>query len=113
METIDNEELITASIKLEKTAFGFLISLLYKPNPIYINITLASGVVKSFRLLSDLSDHDFLFSPLIETTTDFLSLYKNKESLAKNKVSSFMIFTKKNDWCWNNKIHATLTGVHP
>lgn len=85
--------MIWVRIHFKKRATYALISALYQPATLHINILTAGGWTGFYVLLPDLAGQGFLLSPLINNSAALASLFRNLSSplLAQNRVSNFSI----------------------
>ena len=93
--------LVFAEVRIRKTLFGKLLSLLYKADPLTIELYSDASTHQTFRLVSTMSDSPFLVSPLINDTKDFLLLYGEADLLADRKTKAFVVTTPNHrsaDW---------------
>ena len=88
IEVPKNNSPIFVSMKLKKTAFGKLISFLFRGQLYKINLTVTGGETLYFRVIAGMIETPVLLSPLVDSTESFLDFYNN-ENL--NSVSSFSI----------------------
>ncbi len=65
---------IWAEIEVEKTLTGTMVSTLYKPPILMLNVTLRDGRQYGFRLIPGMARSGFLLSPVIGDTTSFAAL---------------------------------------
>jgi hypothetical protein len=84
---------LIAKIGIEKNLFGIVLSLLYKPESLQLEVTLESGAVKEYRIVPGMSESGFIISPLIESSNDFALLYFDKSYLKANRVTEISIST--------------------
>ena len=82
-------------ISLTPTISSRLLSWLYKPAIVYIDVTFVNGKQARYRLVDGITARGFLFSPLVSTTKQFTLLFSAKgrsQLLASSKVTSFKIY---------------------
>jgi hypothetical protein len=65
---------IWAQIEVSKTQLGVLVSALYKPPILSLNLSTANGLNLSYRLVSGMARAGFLLSPVIGDSQSFASL---------------------------------------
>ncbi len=93
------EQLVFARIEVKPTLFGRLAGFFFKRQPLKIELQLTNGEVRKYRLISGAAKAGLLFSPLIETTSDFALLYSQDIDLAEKRVRSFTIKARaKRQW---------------
>lgn len=68
--------LVFLKLHIRKSLAGALVSVVYKPEPVWIKLKLQNGQEKTFRIIPSMSETGFLLSPLTQSTADFMSLYK-------------------------------------
>lgn len=100
---------VFATIEIQPTIWGKLVTIFFKPNQLQIILHLKNGSVRHYRLIASMAKSDFLLSPLIENTMEFSLLYQKNVNLNEKRVKSFMITTAQdNDWFWNHVYTVTL-----
>lgn len=81
-------------ITFSKNISSRLVSALFKPVQTYLTVTLMDGRTIQYRFIEGMGEAGFLFSPLVENTTQFANLYTTDGRnvlLKTNQVKSFMI----------------------
>ena len=63
-------------------------------------VYLKSGAVRNYRIIPSMAKTGFIFSPLIENSVDFSSLFLDPKILAPNEVESFAIYPENKAWAW-------------
>ena len=66
--------MLFAEIELPPTLWGRLSMLLFKPDPLYIEVTLVNGENKAYRFIPSMARTGFVLSPLVESTVEFAQL---------------------------------------
>lgn len=99
---------IFSVIKINKTVIGNLVSFLYKPSILIIEIVTANNDVRQYRMISSMAESGFFISPLIENTNDFYNLYGKQDALSDNRVTSFRIFPMDQEWQWADAYNIEL-----
>jgi hypothetical protein len=85
---------VFARIKVEKTGFGKLANLLFKPAPVFLSMKLHDGVVKTHHLIPEMASEGFLLSPYIQSSTEFGLLATGQlGSLINKQVEEIIIRT--------------------
>jgi hypothetical protein len=81
--------LVWARMDISQSVSGKLISFLAEPPILHLEISLADGQSRSFRLIPGIARGGFLFSPLIEDTLDFAALSSGNypDALAGKRVT--------------------------
>ncbi len=65
--------------------------MLFKIDPLEIQVTRRDGTRKAFRLISGMSETGFIISPLIENINEFASLFGDRAALSDNAIIAFQI----------------------
>ena len=93
-----NSNPIFAEINIKPSMIGHIISLIYKPSELNIEVTLANGLIRNYRYISGMGEGGFIISPLVEDTSDFANLYIR--GLGGKRVKSIRISSLGNfkDW---------------
>jgi hypothetical protein len=68
----------TISLEMEPSLLRKVRSAAYRPPAIRINLKLADGTDRRFRIIPAIAREEFLLNPLCESTSDFLTLYQNE-----------------------------------
>lgn len=114
VEVPDPGGLMFARIAIKKTLFGKIASLLYKPEPLSIEVYFADSTHKAFRLVSAMADSPFLVSPLVSDTKDFLLLYGEAELLSDKKVRALTVATSDaSSFTWQNEFTVQFLRRQP
>lgn len=99
---------IFSVIKINKTIIGKIISFLYKPSILVIEIITENKKIQQYRIISSMAESGFYISPLIENTNDFSYLYGNIDALRDKRVTSFRIFPLNQKWQWADTYNIEL-----
>ncbi|MDM0067883.1 hypothetical protein [Variovorax sp. J31P207] len=83
---------------------GRLQALLFKPNSLHMRVTLASGAVHSYRLVSGTAATPFLLSPLVDQTSAFSLLFGATRMLQGNAVRAVAFETAGTWRSWRDEI---------
>jgi hypothetical protein len=102
---------IMARIKLKPSLLGKLASLLYKPSQIQIKLNLQRGRPRTYRLVSQMAQTEFMLSPLIENTFEFHQLYPNDGALTAKQVKSIMLIAPENPGFWKDSFTLELLSL--
>lgn len=81
---------IYAELNIKHTLFGRLLYILFKSPQLQITLNLRNGSQQKFRIISEVAKSEFMLSPLIEKTQEFLLLY-DRRFLENKDVNSFII----------------------
>lgn len=91
---LTDQTAVFARIKIEKTGFGWLANLLFKPAPIFLNVKLRDGTIKSHHLIPKMASEGFILSPYIQNSTDFSLLATGQlGGLVDNLVKEISVAT--------------------
>jgi len=103
---------LIAEISIQKNMAGKIVGFLYKPSQIEMELNLANGNTKKYRIVAGMVKTGIVISTLLETTDDFLKLYRdlNIDSISQDgkRVLSFKINIPNAPWQWTEKIHVKL-----
>lgn len=83
--------IVFARLSINPTLFGKLLSVFYNPDQLSIQLELADGSSRSFRISANMAKAGFLLSPLIESTDALSQFMHNPRIAEKNKIKSFQI----------------------
>lgn len=95
------QKALVAKIDIKPTVLGQLANILYKPAKLKITLTLNSGEVRIYRIISGMLKSGVIISPLIDNTSDFGLLYSGTGFLAGKVVKSIAIsqeFSSSSSW---------------
>lgn len=70
-------------------------SFVFRPSASFIEVVLENGDIKKFRYLTSLNDVPFVFSPLVESNTDFNALSCFCRAASGRKIKSFRLVDSK------------------
>lgn len=84
-------EALYLRVNIEPTLRGAVTRAVFKVAPLQIDLEMADGEVRSFRLPANMAKSDFLASPLIETAEDFALMYDNAMFLEHRRVRRFAV----------------------
>lgn len=82
---------VFAEIRIKPTLYGRFMLMMFKVNPVFINVEYANGRKKQFRMIASMAISGFLLSPLIENTKEFALLYSPSHLLDGKVVRSMSI----------------------
>jgi hypothetical protein len=108
-----NSDIIFASITLSKTLTGKLISMLYKPSQLTINVNLVNGESKSYKIVPGMAEAGFVMSPLIQNTYEFTEMNRQTKTLNNKAVVSFSISPNQANWDWHPNYQLSLMSFNP
>jgi len=96
---------IFMQVDIKKTFLGHILSILYKPEQLYIRVELQNGKESKYRLIANMARSGFIISPLIENTTEFSMLFGEKFLLNNKQVKAITIspVSGKNSWQWKSE----------
>ncbi len=96
-----SEDPLYVRLRIRPTWMGRVLALAYKPPPLRIELHLASGERRAFRLISGMAESGFVVSPLVRTTSDFARLHGDPGLLAARRVRSFAISSEAPSAAWS------------
>jgi len=70
-------EPIFSRLIINKTFFGSIINLTYRPDILHLTVFFEDGSNKRFRFIASMGESPFLLSPLVENTEDFLHMFND------------------------------------
>ncbi|MBT8547960.1 hypothetical protein G6680_05025 [Polynucleobacter paneuropaeus] len=82
---------IWGSFELQPTLVGRLASTFYKTKRLMIDITTCDGHSLSYRFIPSMANAPFLFSPVIDNTSEFKRVMFEDSKESAHRVSSFVI----------------------
>ena len=88
------DSVLFAQLSFTKTIIGKLASFLLKVDPLDVEVGLADGTTRTFRIIPGMTETGFVLSPLIESTGDFASLFGDRSRLRDKAVKSIRIFPR-------------------
>ena len=88
------DSVLFAQLSFTKTIIGKLASFLLKVDPLDVEVGLADGTTRTFRVIPGMTETGFVLSPLIESTGDFASLFGDRSRLRDKAVKSIRIFPR-------------------
>jgi len=108
-------DLLFVKIKILPTILGRIASFIYKPTQLEISLKLENGEVKSYRIISGMTQTGFIMSPLIENNIEFISLYIGEGLTDHKKVKSFAIRPRGGRILWkeNYEVEYSLLKIPP
>lgn len=107
-------EPIFAEVRLSPTLLGKLLIVLFKPPQLRMDLTLESGKLQKYRVISNMMTTGFILSPLVHTTGEFAALASgNLSSSNGNRVQSFSITPSRGgSLFWSETYSLTLKNYH-
>ena len=90
---------VWVSMEIDRTVLGRVEDLLFKPAPLLIEATLASGLMVRHRLVRGLAEAGFLLSPYVANRLSFAKLaYPSwRETLAAERVVAIRLLAEDDD----------------
>jgi hypothetical protein len=82
---------IFAELAIRLSILGRLEDTFFKPTELQIALNLENGTTKTYRFITEMAKSDFMISPLVQDTGDFVHLYGGKRYLDDRAVKSFVI----------------------
>ena len=93
---------VFAKINFTRNLLGTLADTFYKSSDLTIDMELADGSRRSYRIISGMAKTGFLLSPLIANTDEFAAFYGGSRRLEGKKVKTISIDAKRS-WMWNKE----------
>jgi hypothetical protein len=97
-------------LDLRPSALGALAGLLYKPSQLEVQLQLADGTRREYRLVSGMARAGLLLSPLVENAAEFGLLYAGADQLDFKDVRSLTVTAGK-PWMWQATYAITFRGL--
>jgi hypothetical protein len=85
------DQVLFAQLRFKKTLVGRLASILFKVDPLNVEVSLADGTTRTFRVIPGMTETGFVLTPLIESTRDFAALFGDRSILSNKGVRSIRI----------------------
>ncbi|MFC7782479.1 hypothetical protein [Legionella taurinensis] len=98
--TLPSDKPVFAAIDIKTNWLGHLLTWLYKPSALAIELELTNGHKKHYRLIAGMAKSGFLLSPLIENNKEFALLFGRDPVLSAKRVKSLRIIAKDNGLQW-------------
>jgi len=101
----DSDAPLFAEINIKLNFLGSLLSIVFKPPPLMLNVKLKNGTNSQYRVSSNMMQSGFFLSPMVMNTRDFIFLATgNNHYLNNNEVESVEIIKDKTGFLfWNEK----------
>ncbi len=89
--------IIWAEIEMQPSTWHALLSLVFRPPPVWIDVTLASGYQRRDRFIPAIAGEGWLLSPLIDNHLQLAALTNQHQQaiISNNRLSTFQITTKE------------------
>ncbi len=107
------DEALLARVRVQPTWLGKLSNVVFKNAPLSIEVTLKDGEQRRYKLISGMAASEFLLSPLIQDTQDFVYLTgKDAWMLEGSRVVSLRIVSAM-DWLplWQDSYQLELQSI--
>lgn len=98
--TPKNNGLVYMQLDIEPTLLGRLLNIFFKSSELRMMVYLRSGAVRNYRIIPSMAKTGFIFSPLIENSADFSSLFLDPNILIPNEVEALAIYPEDKAWAW-------------
>lgn len=95
-----NKQPVFVAIDIKANWLGHLLTWLYKPSALAIELELTNGHKKHYRLIAGMAKSGFLLSPLIENSKEFALLFGRDPLLSAKQVKSLRVIAKDNGLQW-------------
>jgi hypothetical protein len=103
----DSSDPLFARMEINLTFLGKIANALFKLPELYITMRMRNGNAASFRLISTMTKSDFLITPLVRNTEDFVKLAAGgDEYLGENEVKSIVISTDDSHGLFWNRTYS-------
>lgn len=101
-----------AQLEFRPTLLGAVAGFVYKPSQLQIQVELADGGTRQFRMIAGMARSGFLISPLVENTSEFGLLYGRPGSLDGQRVVAMrMYLPDRASRMWQDEFGLTLSRV--
>ncbi|KTC99816.1 hypothetical protein [Legionella erythra] len=91
---------VFVAMEIKTNWLGHLLTWLYKPSALGIEVTLTDGQRKHYRLIAGMAKSGFLLSPLIENSKEFALLFGEGTALSSKRVKSLRVNAHDNGLQW-------------
>ncbi|MDB5957134.1 hypothetical protein [Ramlibacter sp.] len=95
---------------LRPSTLGAVSGLFYKPSQLDVQLQMADGTRRKYRLIAGMARAGLLLSPLVENAADFGLLYAGPEQLNYKGVRSLAV-TARNPSMWNASYTIEFRGL--
>ena len=103
----ESSDPLFANIDIQPTLLGRVLSALYKLPELHIALRLRDGSILNYRVISSMMKTDFLITPLVKNTEEFVLLAAGgNRYLAGNEVKSITISSEDQKGLFWNKRYA-------
>ncbi len=106
----DSKEPLFARVEIAPTFLGRAWNAVYKLPELHIAMQLRSGKVANYRVIANMMQTDFLITPLVENTEQFVLLQAGgNKYLSGNQVQSITITSDdRRGWLWRKNYSLSL-----
>ena len=92
---------IYAKVHIGNTLQGKVMSQLYRPSPLRIQLWLAEGELRDYRLVSKMGAAGFVLSPLIDSHEDFRKAFGDPRELEHKTVAAVRVLPEYGSMQWD------------
>jgi len=104
---------VFASFDINKSAIGSLISAVFKPSQLEIELHLSDKSVRKYRMIAGMAKSGMVLSPLIASTSDFGISFAGKSFLSDATVEAFKIVPRYGGFIWQPEFGVTFSQFDP
>ena len=107
-----HEGAMMARVRLSPTMLGRFVNFAFKTPSPQIVVTLQNGAVREFRFVPGIAAAEFLLSPLVTNTRDFLLAMEKVDAMQSTSVRSFRIeLGEQGSWFWSNAVEVSFSQM--
>lgn len=108
-----HESVMMARVTLSPSLVGRVANVLFKAPAPSIVLTLQNGAERRFRFVPGMASAEFVISPHIASTRDFILLMEGRrEALAASRVTSFRVEVGSGgSWFWSNSVDVSFSPL--
>jgi len=101
-----------AQIAFRPTLAGSVAALVYKPSQLQIQLELADGSTRPFRMVAGMARSGFVVSPLVESTAQFARLYGKPAARDGRRVVAMRMYSPgRSSRFWQDAFDLTLSRI--
>jgi len=106
-----HQKLLWAQMDVSLSWAGKLFSLLYKPEPLRIQLRLNNGQEHDYRLVAGMANSGFLLSPLVKSNEDFKGLYSDALFREASQIRAFRVLAPAAPWQWRSQYGVAISDL--
>jgi len=92
-------------LEIVPTFLGKLFSLVFKPEYLFIKVRFLSGKEEKYRIVAKMVASNFLISPFVRDTEDFVGILQNQTFSGAEKVKAIKIETSGSGSTWLKNVY--------